>query len=63
MPELQDRWVLVEQDGVDTVHRNAREECNLDDTASDQAIDFIAAERMLLSGDAVPCQHCLKNWG
>ena len=58
-----DRWVLVNREGIDTVHKNPHEECNLDDTRRDEGIDEITAERLLLAGDAVPCKHCLKSWG
>lgn len=61
---VEDRYVLVTREGVDTVHRNPLEQCNLDDSKGDRAIDEFTAERMLLRGDAVPCKHCIGDkWG
>jgi len=52
------RYVLVSREGVDTVHRNPREECNLDDTEADQEIDRATAAALLAAGQAEACQHC-----
>lgn len=50
--------VLNRNEGTDTVHRNPREECNLDDAEDRSVIDPDTAEALLKSGDAVRCQHC-----
>jgi hypothetical protein len=53
-----DRYVVTRRDGVDTLHKNPREECNLDDTLADRQVDEFEAEAMLIEGAARPCQHC-----
>lgn len=58
----EDRWVLNANEGVDTIHRNPREECNTDQATGRKAVDEFTAEAMLNAGDAVPCKHCLKSW-
>ena len=53
-----DRFVLVIQDGADTLHRNAREECNLDDSRKRETVDPDTADALLTMGTAHKCQHC-----
>lgn len=55
------RFVVTRKDGVDTLHRNPGEQCNLDDTLADQKIDEFTAEALLLRGDAKPCGHCMQS--
>lgn len=58
------RYVVTRHEGVDTLHRDPTESCNLDDTLADVQVDEFAAEAMLLRGDAKPCGHCLAGgWG
>lgn len=59
------RYTVVTRDGQDTVHQNAGEACNLDDTTRDEAIDADTADALLndidaawAMGTAVRCQHC-----
>lgn len=54
-------WVLNKNEGVDTVHRNGREECNLDDAEGRQTIDALTAAKLLENGEAKPCRHCLAS--
>jgi hypothetical protein len=51
-------FVLNRNEGVDTLHRNPREECNVDDAVDRQTIDPDTAEALLKSGAAVRCLHC-----
>ena len=53
-------WVLNRNEGTDTIHRNPREECNTDDAEGRQTVDTKTAAQLLASGQAVPCQHCMK---
>ena len=55
------RYVLVTKDGVDTIHRDPREECNLDDTYVDTEIDVRTAAVMIADGKAQPCGHCVPD--
>lgn len=58
------RYILSQRDGVDTLHRDPLEVCNVDDAADASNIDEFSAEAMLLRGDARACKHCLKGgWG
>jgi len=60
-PRPEARFVLTVKDGVDTLHRDPGEQCQLDDTERDMVIDEFTAEAMLLRGDARPCKHCLAG--
>ena len=48
----QPRYILVDQDGIDTLHRNALEQCNLDDSARDKEVDEGTALAMKMGGHA-----------
>lgn len=54
-------FVLNRNEGTDTLHRNPREECNVDDAEGRQTIDAETADALLASGSARPCQHCI-DW-
>lgn len=57
-----DRFVLnVNADGLDVVHRNAMEQCNLDDAEDRQTIDAKTAAALIASGQAQACQHCIES--
>jgi hypothetical protein len=59
---MADRYVRVVRDGVDTVHLNPGEQCNLDDTDRDRVVtEDDEAFAALSSGEAVACQHCWKD--
>jgi hypothetical protein len=51
-------FVLNRNQGVDTIHHNPREECNVDDAEGRETIDGTTVEALLDRGDAVRCQHC-----
>lgn len=57
---MTDRFVLVDRPGTagDVLHRNPREECNLDDTRRDQEVDEATARALLDRGLAEACRHC-----
>lgn len=63
MTEPETRYVVVNRDGIDTLHRNAGEACNLDDTIADQKVDEATALRMKLGGFVRLCQHCYASEG
>ena len=48
-------------DGDDVLHRNAGEQCNLDDSEGRQKVDAETAEALLLRGDALLCGHCRSD--
>ena len=54
-------FVLNRNEGVDTIHVEPREECNVDDAEDRQTIDPDTAEALLKSGQAVRCQHCYQE--
>lgn len=56
-----DRYALNRNEGIDTVHRNAREECNLDDADDREWIDQATADGLLAKGTAKPCRHCMEG--
>jgi hypothetical protein len=53
-----DRYVVVKKDGIDTLHVNPREECNLDDTELDRELTEDEAEAALNIGTVRACGHC-----
>ena len=55
---MTDYFVLNRNEGMDTIHRNPREECNVDDALDREKVDIGTAVAMVASGQAVPCQHC-----
>ena len=54
------RYLVTTKKGIDTLHMNPGEQCNLDDSDNDQEIDEFTAEALLQRGDARRCQHCLE---
>lgn len=53
-----DRYIVVRKDGIDVLHVNPREECNLDDTEADQVLTEDEAEMAINLGTARACGHC-----
>ena len=51
-------YVLNRNEGTDTLHRNPREECNLDDATDRQTIDAETADALLALGGTRRCSHC-----
>lgn len=55
----EDRFVLnANEDDLDVLHRNPREECNTDDATGRQIVDPDTADALLAMGEAAKCQHC-----
>ena len=54
-------FVLNRNEGTDTIHRDPREECNVDDADGRQTIDADTADALLTMGDAVRCKHCYQE--
>lgn len=55
---MPDRYVIVRRDGIDVLHRNPGEQCNLDDTDADQVVDEAKALSLKLGGYVRLCGHC-----
>ena len=55
---MSDYFVLNRNEGVDTVHRNPREECNTDDAEGRETIDGETADALITRGTARRCGHC-----
>ncbi len=51
-------YVLNINDGVDVLHRDPREVCNVDDAEGRQTIDFATADAMLTTDKVRRCAHC-----
>lgn len=54
-------FVLNRNEGIDTLHRNPREECNCDDVEGRQTVDPDTADALLKLGEARRCQHCYSQ--
>jgi hypothetical protein len=53
---------LVVRDGISTIHKwPAFEECNLDDTEADIAVDESTGAHLIDKGEAVYCEHCFPG--
>lgn len=55
---MTDRFILNVNEGVDTVHRNPREECNTDQAQGRKNVDAKTAAALIASGEARACLHC-----
>lgn len=55
------RYTIVPRDGIDTLHRDSSEACNLDDTDREEQVDEATAIRMKLDGKAKLCAHCFDE--
>jgi hypothetical protein len=58
----QDRYRLTNRPGVrsDLLHRNPGEQCNLDDSERDEAVDEATALALVATGTEC-CQHCMPG--
>ena len=56
-----DRFVLNVNEGIDTIHRNPREECNTDDATDRSEVDAKTAAAMIATGQARACHHCIEQ--
>ena len=55
---MTDRYRVVPKDGIDVLHRNSSESCNLDDTEAEVEVDESTALAMKLNGHVRLCGHC-----
>ena len=53
------RYFIVPKDGIDTLHRDPGEQCQMDDTTREQEVDEASALAMKMGGYARLCQHCI----
>lgn len=51
-------YVLNRNEGMDTLHANPREECNVDDVEGRETIDQATYDSMKAGGLARLCRHC-----
>ena len=54
-------YVLNRNEGIDTLHRNPREECNVDDAEGRETVDAETADALLALGDTRRCAHCYQE--
>jgi hypothetical protein len=54
-------YVLNRNEGEDTLHRNPREECNVDDIEGRDTLDPTTGYALEKSGDIRLCQHCMEE--
>jgi len=52
-------YVLNRNDGEDTLHRDPREECNVDDAEDRDTLDPTTGLALERSGDIHLCGHCI----
>ncbi len=55
----QDRYVITQHAGTDTLHVNPREQCNTDDADLLQTVDRGSAYALLRAGVLHSCWHCV----
>jgi hypothetical protein len=56
-----DRFILNRNEGVDIVHRDPVEECNVDDADGRESVDAKTAAALIASGQARACEHCIES--
>ena len=54
-------YVINRNDGIDTLHKNPREECNVDDAEDRESIDPKTGQALEASGDVHRCRHCIPQ--
>lgn len=52
-------FVLNKNDGIDTLHENPREECNVDSATGRTTLDPQTGAALKASGDVRLCRHCI----
>lgn len=52
-------YVINRNDGEDTLHRDPREVCNVDDAEGRQTLDTATGTALEASGDVHLCRHCI----
>lgn len=56
-----DRWYVNQNEGIDTLHRNPIERCNIDDADGMKTVDPKTAEAMRAGGHIRECKHCIRE--
>jgi hypothetical protein len=56
------RYVLNRNEGIDTLHADPLEECNVDDAVGVESLDEATALKMKRGGFARLCKHCERHW-
>ena len=51
-------WVLNRNEGLDVLHPDPREECNVDDADGRTKVDAATGQAMLVAKSAILCSHC-----
>lgn len=51
-------YVLNRNEGTDTLHRDPREVCNVDDADGRSTLDLTTGAALEKSGDIRLCRHC-----
>jgi hypothetical protein len=54
-------FVVNRNAGVDTLHENPREECNVDDAEGRATVDPATGAALKASGDIHLCRHCIEQ--
>ena len=54
-------FVLNRNEGIDTLHENPREECNVDDAEDRTTLDPVTGRALKESGDIHLCGHCITQ--
>ncbi len=54
------RYILNVNDGMDTMHRDPIESCNLDDADRRQTVDAETADALLATDQVRRCRHCFS---
>ena len=52
------RYLLVPKDGIDTLHRDPGESCQMDDTKREETVDETTALALKRGGYVRLCRHC-----
>jgi hypothetical protein len=55
---VEPRYVINQNDGIDTLHRNPSESCNTDDAKGRQTVDSGTAKALEAGGHIRLCGHC-----
>jgi hypothetical protein len=55
---VEPRYVINQNDGIDTLHRNNSEKCNVDDADGAKAVDPLTARALERGGHIRLCGHC-----
>jgi hypothetical protein len=57
-PRNEPYYVVNQNEGTDTLHRDPREVCNVDDAVGRTTVDAATGKALETSGDIRLCRHC-----